>query len=284
MRNYFNFSKSQKIGVLALAVIIIIQIVILNKNNGLGIPDPFLVNKSQYQQIENSNDYYKKYNNKKKPKHKLTNFDPNSYTNKQWEGIGFSEKQSKIIVNYKNKIGGFKKSADLEKVFVINEKKYQELKPFIQIIETNIPKKDIEKYTVKEKIPLVSVELNSATIQSLTTVKGIGEFTAKGILKRRQQIGGFHSNYQLKEVYGIENDNYERIITQITIDKSNIIKVNVNQLSIFELKKHPYISWNTAESIINNRLLGPLNELGFLVTDSIISKKELNTLLPYVTF
>jgi DNA uptake protein ComE-like DNA-binding protein len=287
MKSYFTFSKGQKIGVVTLAVIIIIQILFLNKGSGISIPDPFVISAEQYRIIDSSiaeSNYKKnqKYNFKKD--YKLVKFDPNNYSSSDWKSIGFSEKQANIIVNYKNKIGGFKKKSDIEKVFVISEKKYKELKPFLNIKEMKV----IDNFELKKEAviikPLKVYELNSASIIELISISGIGEFTAKGIIKHKDLIGGFHSISQLKEIYGIENDNYDKIIKQLEIDNSSIIKINVNELSIFELKKHHYISWSVAEAIINKRLTGKLSDLNFLVGEEIITSKKLKVILPYVEY
>ncbi len=62
MKHFFTFSKSQKVGVVAIVVVIFIQIIILNKGNAVGVPDPFVINKSDYLIEEgcscyNNNDY-----------------------------------------------------------------------------------------------------------------------------------------------------------------------------------------------------------------------------------
>jgi len=285
MRSHFKFSKGQKIGVTALAVIIILQIIFLNKGSGISIPDPFVISTEQYKIIDSTALDSKKYkNNYYKKAYTLAPFDPNEYRISDWQKIGFSKKQSTIIVNYRIKINGFKKRSDVEKVFVINEKKYNELKPFLTIKESKV-KDDFElnQNAIIAK-PLVIYELNSASIKELISIDGIGEFTANGILKHKKLIGGFHSVTQLKEVYGIGDDNYDKIIKQIEIDKSELIKINVNELSIFELKEHHYISWNIAEAIINNRLGHKLTDLHFLVTDNVVNKVKLEVILPYIVY
>jgi len=285
MRSHFKFSKGQKIGVTALAVIIILQIIFLNKGSGISIPDPFVISTEQYKIIDSTALDSKKYkNNYYKKAYTLAPFDPNEYRISDWQKIGFSKKQSTIIVNYRIKINGFKKRSDVEKVFVINEKKYNELKPFLTIKESKV-KDDFElnQNAIIAK-PLVIYELNSASIKELISIDGIGEFTANGILKHKKLIGGFHSVNQLKEVYGIGDDNYDKIIKQIEIDKSELIKINVNELSIFELKEHHYISWNIAEAIINNRLGHKLTDLHFLVTDNVVYKVKLEVILPYIVY
>ncbi len=285
MKSYFNFSRGQKIGVVTLAVIIVIQMLFLNNGSGISIPDPFVISPEQYRIIDSSeskDNKYKKQNFKKS--YTLTQFDPNEYQSSDWQQIGFSEKQASIIVNFKNKINGFEKNSDVERVFVISENKYKELKPFLNIKETKVKGENKYKENVVRNTPLVIYELNSASVDELISIKGIGEFTANGIIKHKNLIGGFHSVSQLKEVYGIEDDNYEKIIKQLEIDKSQTIKINVNELSIFELKKNHYISWSIAEAIINRRLAGKLSNLNFLVPDGIITDEKLNVILPYIEY
>lgn len=285
MKSYFKFSKSQKIGVIAFAIIIVLQIIFLNKGSGISIPDPFVVTTDQFKIIDSSASASNRFRKDKyKNEYTLSKFDPNEYNVEDWKKIGFSEKQSSIIVNYKNKTNGFKRNSDLEKVFVINEKKFNELEPFLDIQEFNYTDNYQTKKELKIDKPLIIYELNSASVNELVNINGIGEFTAKGIIKHKNLIGGFHSVIQLNEVYGIEEGNYEKIIKQLTVNSSSIKKINVNELSIFELKKHYYISWSTAESIINKRLMGKLSSLNFLVTDGIISVEKLDILLPYIEY
>ena len=285
MKSYFKFSKSQKIGVIAFAIIIVLQIIFLNKGSGISIPDPFVVTTDQFKIIDSSASASNRFRKDKyKNEYTLSKFDPNEYNVEDWKKIGFSEKQSSIIVNYKNKTNGFKRNSDLEKVFVINEKKFNELEPFLDIQEFKYTDNYQTKKELKIDKPLIIYELNSASVNELVNINGIGEFTAKGIIKHKNLIGGFHSVIQLNEVYGIAEGNYEKIIKQLTVNSSSIKKINVNELSIFELKKHYYISWSTAESIINKRLMGKLSSLNFLVTDGIISVEKLDILLPYIEY
>lgn len=290
MKNYFTFSKGQKIGVVAIAICIIVLVLLLNKENKLTVPDPFIVDASQYEILED-NGYENKYQDKKEyaVKYTLQLFDPNKYEISDWEKIGFSSKQAKSIVSFKNKLKGFKQKKDLKKSFVIDDEKYAELEPYIQIeesFENDYPSNNeykSENYKSVEK-EIVLVELNSAKKEDLVKIKGIGDYTAGNILKYKEQIGGFHSTQQLKEVYGISPENYELIKPQIEINSSNITTINVNVLSISDLKKHPYISWSIAKAIIDQRFKGKLINLDFLVEQDLITQTERDNLLPYIQY
>ncbi|HIP36934.1 MAG TPA: helix-hairpin-helix domain-containing protein [Crocinitomix sp.] len=289
MKTYFNFNKSQKTGIIVIVSIIVLQIVLLNYQNIRTIPNPIVVDDEKYLFKSQKN---KKENTKKSTK-KIINyhpFDPNKFTIENWVSFGFSKKQATSIISYKHKINGFKSKEDLKKVYVISDKKYLELEPYIEIKTLKFNKSKAVYSTQKTKVKQnqnfdIVVEINSANYSQLIKVVGIGEFTAKNIIKYKEKLGGFHSKEQLKEVYGITEENYNLIVQQININSSKISKIKVNAWSISKLKQHPYINWNIAESITNERLKGKLTTLDFLVDkNQLMTKKELLNLMPYIQF
>jgi len=284
MKSYFNFSKSQKIGVLVVLCIIFMQIIWLKSEARLSFVDPFVVDDSEYLSVQS---HYENHQPKSKEQH-LTNFNPNILTIPEWVKIGFSTKQAKSIVSFKNKIGGFKSKEDLEKVYVISESKYNELKPYI-LIENNSPNSKIKTLNNKAKNDTIveeriQIDINIATLAELINIKGIGEYTAKGIIGYRALLGGFHSKEQLLEVNGVSEENFGKIKANIIVSSDKISLLNVNQLSIPQLKKHPYLTWTIAEAITRKRLLSDLENLQFLVDQGLLSEKDLNKLAPYIKY
>ena len=285
MKSYFTFSKSQKIGVVTIAIIIIAQIIVLNTTYAIGLPDPFVMDDTQYLIEETP---AKTYNDKSKIEYTqvYSIFDPNELSMYGWTELGFSEKQAKSILSYKIKIGGFKQKEDLKRVYVISENKYKELEPYIEIQIKSSVKKDTS-YLNETKIRVTeSVELNTATKKDLIEIKGIGSFTADGILELKDKLGGFHSIDQLNDVYGITIENLELIKPQVEVNPNGIKKLNVNVLSISELKTHPYVSWDMATAIINQKFKtsGGLKDLNFLVEQELINQEKLIMLLPYIDY
>lgn len=288
MEPYFTFSKNERIGAVTIGIIITILLVVLNVDNRVGLPDPFVIEESKYLIDTQDSVCIKSKYSFKKDTVLYFKFNPNEFSQTQWEKFDFSPKQAKAIVKYKIKIGGFKKKSDLKKVYVIDEKKYLELEPYISIpsvnkeliVESHIGVAESETSVIAVEL----LELNSASKDDLIKLKGIGEFTAKGIIQYKTKLGGYHSVDQLLEVYGVSPENLVRIKGQISIDKTNLTKINVNKLSISDLKKHPYISWTIASKIIDKRLGGKLIDLSFLKEEGLMSAKELNLLLPYITF
>lgn len=61
------------------------------------------------------------------------------------------------------------------------------------------------------------ISINSATLEELLTLPGIGSSKAEAIIEYRNQIGRFTSLEQIKEVSGIGNSVYEKIKDYITL-------------------------------------------------------------------
>lgn len=61
------------------------------------------------------------------------------------------------------------------------------------------------------------VNINTATVEELTTLKGVGEATAEKIIADREQKGAFKSKEDLKRVSGIGDKKYESLKDYITV-------------------------------------------------------------------
>jgi competence protein ComEA len=61
------------------------------------------------------------------------------------------------------------------------------------------------------------VNLNTASKERLMTLPGIGESKASAIITYREEQGGFTDLSQLKEINGIKDSTYEKLVDLITI-------------------------------------------------------------------
>jgi len=61
------------------------------------------------------------------------------------------------------------------------------------------------------------VNINSATLEDLKTLNGIGDSKAKSIIEYREKNGNFKSIEDIKNVTGIGEKMYEKIKEQIEI-------------------------------------------------------------------
>ena len=218
---------------------------------------------------------------------KLFPFDPNTLDSAGWVLLGFSPKQSHAIIRYRNAGASFRKPEDLKKLFVVDEERYKELEPYVEIAQPAT----IDRETQYEERPKwerpkpesISVELNSADSTILVQLKGIGPSYAKRILKYRELLGGYVSKDQLLEVYGMDSARFVPIMENIHVDTTDRVRLNVNSADVKELLKHPYIDLNLAKAVVNYREQhGRYRSVQDLRKIHILNEQTYQRLRPYV--
>ena len=77
----------------------------------------------------------------------------------------------------------------------------------------------------------------------------------------------------------------EEALTYFTVDVANVKKMNLNRLTLNQLRRHPYINFYQARAICDyRRLRGPLKSLDDLRLMKEFTDDDLRRLKPYVEF
>ena len=135
-------------------------------------------------------------------------------------------------------------------------------------------------YQVKIR-PGEHVVLNTADTTILKTVPGIGPYFARKVVEYGQRLGGYVSVDQLDEIEGFPLDAKD----YLTVEGASPRKLNVNSLTLNELRKHPYLSFYQAKAITDyRRLHGPLRSLQDLRLSKDFPPEAIKRLEPYVDF
>ena len=125
------------------------------------------------------------------------------------------------------------------------------------------------------------IEINGADTTLLMKIPGIGSYYASRIVRYRERLGGFASAQQLEEIDGLP----ESAIAYIKIDEQQIRKMNLNKLTLNQLKKHPYLNFYQAKEICDyRRLKGPLHSIEDLKLLKDFPPDEIERLKPYICF
>lgn len=125
------------------------------------------------------------------------------------------------------------------------------------------------------------VVLNTADTTALKTVPGIGSYYARKIIAYGQRLGGYVSVDQLDEIEGFPLDAKD----YLTIEDAAPRKLNINTLSLNELRKHPYLNFYQAKAITEyRRLHGPLHALSDLRLSKDFPPEAIKRLEPYVDY
>jgi competence ComEA-like helix-hairpin-helix protein len=166
--------------------------------------------------------YYTKYEKKKRFSAPPRKFNPNEYSAQDWMNLGLSEKQVAVLLKFKK--NGIRSNEDLKRIFVISDELYALIKD-----STYYPERPKTEYTPKviEEKKVQKLEINTASVEDLENLKGIGPFFAKQIIKYRDRLGGFASKEQILEVWKMTVETYDNLIPQIEIDKSDTSTTNI---------------------------------------------------------
>lgn len=129
------------------------------------------------------------------------------------------------------------------------------------------------------------VDINSADTARLQLLRGIGPVYAKRIVKYRSLLGGFVSESQLLEVYGIDTTLFNSIEPHIVISSQPIRKLKINSASLDELRRHPYLDYYQARAILDyRRSVGPLRSSDDLLKVNLLDEKTITKISPYIQY
>ena len=125
------------------------------------------------------------------------------------------------------------------------------------------------------------VVLNTADTTQLKMVPGIGSYFARKVVQYGQRLGGYVSVDQLDEIENFPLDAKDYLV----VENAQPHRLNVNTLSLNDLKKHPYISFYQARAITDyRRLHGPLKSLADLRLSKDFPPEAIARLTPYVEY
>lgn len=242
-------------------------------------------------------------------------FDPNTADSTQLLRLGLTRWQVRSIYHYRAKGGTYHRPTDFARLYGLTVKQYRELEPYIRIGadyrlaadvyaqerggygqnrgaygqgRTAQPSgnaaaahpRDSIKYPVKLKAG-EHIALNTADTTLLKRVPGIGSYYARRVVAYRKQLGGFHSAQQLLEIEGFPPS----ALAFFTPDAHGVTKLNVNKLSLDQLRRHPYITYYQARDIVDyRRMRGPITHLDQLRLMKDFSEADLQRLAPYIAY
>lgn len=203
------------------------------------------------------NRYAKTFNSSKK-----TPFDPNTLDHHGWMALGFSEKQAKIIMNYreKNQKGNFETLDDIKNCFVISPEKFEEIKPLIRL-NPSAPLRISETQKTErkqEKTDFTKTDLNSISYRQLIEF-GLDEKSAGSIIGFRKKLGGFITREQILQTYNIDKELVAKLLSIAPLDHSKVKRYTLADAPEEWLKNHPYFKYS-ADKIIYYRITHPDDE------------------------
>lgn len=232
-------------------------------------------------------------------------FNPNTATADELLRLGLKPWQVKNMMKYRSKGGVYRKPADFARLYGLTVEKFKQLEPYLRFTGDHRPaselfasenstassasademtrkERDTLRYPVKIKADeFITIDMSELDTTTLRKVPGIGSYYARKIVDYGRQLGGFVSVEQLKEIDGFPED----ALRYFSLGWTNIRKINLNKLTISQLRRHPYLNFYQARAIVDRRRLhGPLQSLDELRLLPEFPEEAITRLAPYVEF
>lgn len=304
-RHYF-FSQGDRRALLVLALLVVgVSVVMLLLQND-GMSQVGIVGDSL--SYASSNSGRKQYNDEKiaipSSNLSLRPFDPNTADSTALLSLGLSRWQVANVYKYRNRGGVFRKPSDFARLYGLTVHQYKRLEPYIRIspdfiapasslftTTDNANGHSVKPDSVDRAFANVRksnkindgefIDLNVGDTAQLKRVPGIGSYFARRILQYGQRLGGYVDVAQLDEIEDFPSSAKSFFV----VSAAKPLKLNVNKLSLSQLRRHPYINYYQARAIVDyRRTNGPFHSLQDLAVLPDITKEDIRRLASYVEF
>jgi DNA uptake protein ComE-like DNA-binding protein len=266
--DFFSFTKQERRGILTFFVVMCILFVsaqfikVKLKHppqmlKDYYVPPPEIAKSDSFIDGKDSPFWDESHEFEPKLSRKVFSFDPNKLGSDSLTLLGFNKFAIKNLINYRSKGGKFTNLSKLKSIYGIDTNLVNELEPYIFFPDVpNQFKKDnqvsIESKVIPEKKTII-VELNLADSTQLEAIKGISPYTASKIISIRDRLGGFLYKEQLTELNIVKDSIFQLFADQLSVNKDNIVKININTADYRTFTKHPYFTPQTANAILKYR-------------------------------
>ncbi|WP_373941068.1 helix-hairpin-helix domain-containing protein [Polaribacter sejongensis] len=255
LKSHFWYHKSQRNGIFFLILLIlIVQSVIVFGN--FSSDDKTDLNSKQvlafHQQIDSLRTIEIE---NRKPK--IYPFNPNYITDNKGEQLGMSIKEIDRLLAFRKTNKFVNSKSEFQRVTQISDSLLDKIAPYFkfpdwvvkQKSKTSFQSKNQTYYKKKEK-EISTTDINKATAQDFRTINGIGAAFSERIVNYRTKLQGFSIEGQLKEVWGLDIEVANKVLSKFKIVEKPIInKINVNTASFKALLKNPYIDYSLCKKI-----------------------------------
>lgn len=227
----------------------------------------------------------------------MQQFDPNKADSSTLVHLGLKPWQASNMLKYRAKGGRYRKTEDLKRLYGMTDSMYLALLPYV-VIDTlaidrwrdsvRIAADSVPRYVSHKRDTILN--LRTADTTELKMIKGIGSYRAKQIIRYREQLGGFVSVEQLREVKALQpllkdSLSTDSLLSHFFIDSVRVVPLKVNSMRVERLQRHPYLSFEQARAIYDlRRKKIHLKHLDQLRTLDCLTEQDIQRLRPYLSF
>jgi len=257
-KSHFVFSRSQQNGIFLLVVIIIVLQLIYHFVDLSQKTTDSELDEKELTLFQNKIDSLKLTASAVKT-NQIFPFNPNLISDYKGYTLGMSPEEIDRLHSYRSKDKWVNSAEEFQQITKIPDSLLQKISPYFKFpdwVKSERSISNLKDSNISKKVSTVKNDLNTATVEDLMMLIGIGEVLSGRIVNYRNKIGGFVNDIQLKDIYGLNYQLREEIQSHYAIKSTPNIKIlSINNASIIELSGIPYINYELAREIVNYRLL-----------------------------
>lgn len=255
VKPHFWYNKSQRNGVFFLLfIVIILQLVYSFVDIS---PEKEEFDQNIVADLQLKIDALKKVElEKRKPK--IYTFNPSYITDYKGAQLGMSIEEIDRLLAFRKQNKFINSAKEFQKVTKISDSLLNTISPYFKfpdwVVNQNKKKSNSNVIGKLYAVRISTSNINAATIQDLQTITGVNEFLANRIVKYRNKLQGFTHQSQLHEVWKLEKEVANKILSVFKIVNTPIIKkVNVNSATFKQVLSNPYIDYDLCKKIFEYR-------------------------------
>lgn len=177
-------------------------------------------------------------------------YNPNFLKADRAKFLGLNDEQWQRLQAFRSKNLYVNSAKEFQKITQISDSLLHKLEPQFKFPEW-VTEKQRQGYQKFEKKNLPIKDINTAELEDLKAISGVGDVLAKRILEERQKVKGFVAMEQLHFVYGLNGTALDAVKEYFVIrTKPTIYKVDIATASKEELLQIPYVNATLAKNIL----------------------------------
>ena len=181
----------------------------------------------------------------------LRAFNPNFINDYKGYQLGLSTDELDRLYAFRDKDKYVNTAEEFQEVTGVSDSLLLQIRPYFKFPQfANKPATPKLVLTTNE----VLTDLNTATVESLQRISGIGPVLSKRIIAFRNSLGGFLVTEQLLDVYGLKPEVAKKAMKEFKVlSIPEIKKIPLNTATIEELAGLVYINYHLARKIVHHR-------------------------------
>jgi DNA uptake protein ComE-like DNA-binding protein len=189
-------------------------------------------------------------------KPKIYPFNPNYMTDYKGYQLGMSVVEIDKLLEFRKSGAFINSTKQFQQVTGVNDSLLNIISPYFKFPQwvTTAAKNASKKIISETKSSAIIKDINTATLEDLKSINGIGDKLGQRIISYRTKLQGFTFDDQLFEVWYLEKEVADKVLVNFKVLKKPVInKINVNKASFKEVLSIPYLDYELTKKIFQYR-------------------------------